>query len=175
PLSSLFIPVDNIHGRTAKAALQQMDQQLQAGGVLIFFPAGEVSRLTPRGIRDKKWHSGFIKLAAKYRAPLLPAWINARNSALFYASTLISDNLPLLLLMQQMFRRRNSSLPVRIGQQIPWSNWFDAQSSARELTGRCYQHLEQLRKGLPGRFKTESAIARPEDRALLKRELHKAE
>lgn len=43
PLSSLFIPVDNIHGRTAKAALQQMDQQLQAGGVLIFFPAGEVS------------------------------------------------------------------------------------------------------------------------------------
>lgn len=175
PLSSLFIPVDNIHGRTAKAALQQMDQQLQAGGVLIFFPAGEVSRLTRRGIRDKKWHSGFIKLAAKYRAPLLPAWINARNSALFYASTLISDNLPLLLLMQQMFRRRNSSLPVRIGQQIPWSNWFDAQSSARELTGRCYQHLEQLRKGLPGRFKTESAIARPEDRALLKRELHKAE
>ncbi len=96
PLSSLFIPVDNIHGRTAKAALQQMDQQLQAGGVLIFFPAGEVSRLTRRGIRDKKWHSGFIKLAAKYRAPLLPAWINARNSALFYASTLISDNLPLL-------------------------------------------------------------------------------
>ncbi|STT52818.1 hemolysin [Klebsiella pneumoniae] len=91
PLSSLFIPVDNIHGRTAKAALQQMDQQLQAGGVLIFFPAGEVSRLTRHGIRDKKWHSGFIKLAAKYRAPLLPAWINARNSALFYASTLISD------------------------------------------------------------------------------------
>ncbi len=41
PLSSLFIPVDNIHGRTAKAALQQMDQQLQAGGVLIFFPAGK--------------------------------------------------------------------------------------------------------------------------------------
>ncbi|STS88636.1 hemolysin [Klebsiella variicola] len=103
PLSSLFIPVDNIHGRTAKAALQQMDHQLQAGGVLIFFPAGEVSRLTRRGIRDKKWHSGFIKLAAKYRAPLLPAWINARNSALFYASTLVSDNLPLLLLMQQMF------------------------------------------------------------------------
>ena len=67
PLSSLFIPVDNINGRTAKAALQQMDQQLQNGGVLIFFPAGEVSRLTRRGIRDKKWHSGFIKLAAKYR------------------------------------------------------------------------------------------------------------
>lgn len=37
PLSSLFIPVDNINGRTAKTALQQMDNQLQNGGVLIFF------------------------------------------------------------------------------------------------------------------------------------------
>ena len=36
PLSSLFIPVDNINGRTAKTALQQMDNQLQNGGVLIF-------------------------------------------------------------------------------------------------------------------------------------------
>jgi hypothetical protein len=49
PLSSLFIPVDNINGRTAKTALQQMDNQLQNGGVLIFFPAGEVSRPTRRG------------------------------------------------------------------------------------------------------------------------------
>ena len=90
PLKSLFIPVDNINGRTAKSALQKMDSQLQSGGVLIFFPAGEVSRLTRRGIRDKKWHSGFIKLAAKYRTPLLPVWIDARNSALFYASALMS-------------------------------------------------------------------------------------
>ncbi len=107
-------------------------------------------------IRDEKWHSGFIKLAANIAPRCCRRGLYARNSALFYASTLISDNLPLLLLMQQMLRRRNSSLPVRIGQQIPWSNWFDAQSSARELTGRCHQHLEQLRKGLPGRFKTEA-------------------
>lgn len=175
PLSSLFIPVDNINGRTAKTALQQMDNQLQNGGVLIFFPAGEVSRPTRRGIRDKKWHSGFIKLATRYRAPLLPVWIRAHNSALFYASTLLSDNLPLLLLMQQMFRRRNSSLPIAIGQQIAWSSWYSAQTPPRELADRFYRHVERLGKGMPGVFKTESAIARPEDRALLKRELIQAE
>ncbi|VTN18909.1 hemolysin [Klebsiella pneumoniae] len=153
PLSSLFIPVDNIHGRTAKAALQQMDQQLQAGGVLIFFPAGEVSRLTRRGIRDKKWHSGFIKLAAKYRAPLLPAWINARNSALFYASTLISDNLPLLLLMQQMFRRRNSSLPVRIGQQIPGRAGSMRSPALASLPAAAISTLNSCAKGCRGGLK----------------------
>jgi len=175
PLSSLFIPVDNIGGRTAKSSFTLMEQHLQHAGVLIFFPAGEVSRPTRTGIRDKKWHPGFIKLAGKFRAPLLPVNIHARNSLLFYASTLLAPNLSMLLLMQQMFRRRHSRLPVKIGQQIGWSHWFSPTLSPREMAEQCRQHVLRLGKGLPGRFKTESAIARPEDRATLKRELAQAE
>jgi len=175
PLSSLFIPVDNIGGRTAKSSFTLMEQHLQHAGVLIFFPAGEVSRPTRTGIRDKKWHPGFIKLAGKFRAPLLPVNIHARNSLLFYASTLLAPNLSMLLLMQQMFRRRHSRLPVKIGQQIGWSHWFSPPLSPREMAEQCRQHVLRLGKGLPGIFKTESAIARPEDRATLKRELAQAE
>jgi putative hemolysin len=175
PLSNLFIPVDNINGGTRKSSLSLMEQQLQSGGVLIFFPAGEVSRMTRKGIADSHWHSGFIKLAAKFRAPLLPAFIHAKNSPLFYASTLISPTLALLLLMQQMFRRRNSTLPVTLGQRIAWESWHNAQTPARELAKKCRQHVELMGKGLPGKFRTESAIARPEERALLRRELSKAE
>lgn len=175
PLSSLFIPVDNIGGRTAKSSFTLMEQHLQHAGVLIFFPAGEVSRPTRTGIRDKKWHPGFIKLASKFRAPLLPVNIHARNSLLFYASTLLAPNLSMLLLMQQMFRRRHSRLPVKIGQQIGWSHWFSPTLSPREMAEQCRQHVLRLGKGLPGIFKSESAIARPEDRATLKRELAQAE
>ncbi|MDU1090928.1 MAG: GNAT family N-acyltransferase [Leclercia adecarboxylata] len=175
PLSSLFIPVDNIGGRMAKSSFTLMEQHLQHAGVLIFFPAGEVSRPTRTGIRDKKWHPGFIKLAGKFRAPLLPVNIHARNSLLFYASTLLAPNLSMLLLMQQMFRRRHSRLPVKIGQQIGWSHWFSPTLSPREMAEQCRQHVLRLGKGLPGIFKTESAIARPEDRATLKRELAQAE
>ncbi len=175
PLSSLFIPVDNIGGRTAKSSFTLMEQHLQHAGVLIFFPAGEVSRPTRTGIRDKKWHPGFIKLAGKFRAPLLPVNIHARNSLLFYASNLLAPNLSMLLLMQQMFRRRHSRLPVKIGQQIGWSHWFSPTLSPREMAEQCRQHVLRLGKGLPGIFKTESAIARPEDRATLKRELAQAE
>jgi len=175
PLSSLFIPVDNMGGRTAKSSFTLMEQHLQNAGVLIFFPAGEVSRPTRTGIRDKKWHPGFIKLAGKFRAPLLPVNIDARNSLLFYASTLLSPNLSMLLLMQQMFRRRHSRLPVKIGQQIGWSHWFSPTLSPREMAEQCRQHVLRLGKGLPGVFKTESAIARAEDRAILKRELAQAE
>jgi Putative hemolysin len=175
PLSSLFIPVDNMGGKTAKTSLVQMEQHLQNAGVLIFFPAGEVSRPTRKGIRDKKWHSGFIKLASKLRAPLLPVHIQAHNSLLFYASTLVSPTLSMLLLMQQMFRRRHSQLPIKIGQQIGWDNWFSTTLSPREMAEQCRQHVMRLGKGLPGVFKTQCAIARPEDRATLKRELAQAE
>ena len=175
PLSSLFIPVDNMGGRTAKSSFTLMEQHLQNGGVLIFFPAGEVSRPTRTGIRDKKWQPGFIKLAGKFRAPLLPVNIHARNSLLFYASTLLSPDLSMLLLMQQMFRRRHSRLPVKIGQQIGWHHWYSPTLSAREMAEQCRQHVLRLGKGLPGVFKSESAIARPEDRAILKRELAQAE
>ncbi|ORJ50276.1 GNAT family N-acetyltransferase [Kluyvera intermedia] len=176
PLSSLFIPVDNMGGgRTRKASLQQMEAQLQNGGALIFFPAGEVSRLTRKGIRDGKWHPGFIKLATKFRAPLLPVWINARNSPLFYASALLSDTLPMLLLMQQMFRRRGTPLPITIGQRIAWDSWHSPSLSPRDLADKCRKHVRRLGKKAPGVFRTECAIARPEDRATLRRELSRAE
>ena len=153
PLSSLFIPVDNMGGRTAKSSLVQMEQHLQNAGVLIFFPAGEVSRPTRKGIRDKKWHSGFIKLAGKLRVPLLPVHIQAHNSLLFYASTLVSPTLAMLLLMQQMFRRRHSQLPIKIGQQIAWHHWHSATLSSREMAEQCRQHVMRLGKGVPGVFK----------------------
>lgn len=175
PLSSLFIPVDNMGGRTAKSSLVQMEQHLQNAGVLIFFPAGEVSRPTRKGIRDKKWHSGFIKLAGKLRVPLLPVHIQAHNSLIFYASTLVSPTLSMLLLMQQMFRRRHSQLPIKIGQQIAWHHWHSATLSSREMAEQCRQHVMRLGKGVPGVFKTQCAIARPEDRATLKRALAQAE
>ena len=175
PLSSLFIPVDNMRGRTAKTSLVQMEQHLQNAGVLIFFPAGEVSRPTRKGIRDKKWHPGFIKLAGKLRVPLLPVHIQAHNSLLFYASTLLSPTLSMLLLMQQMFRRRHSQLPIKIGQQIAWHHWHSATLSSREMAEQCRQHVMRLGKGVPGIFKTQCAIARPEDRATLKRALAQAE
>lgn len=176
PLSSLFIPVDNMGGgRTRKTSLQQMEAQLQNGGVLIFFPAGEVSRLTRKGIRDGKWHSGFIKLATKFRTPLLPVWINARNSPLFYGCALLSNTLPMLLLMQQMFRRRGTQLPITLGQRIPWDSWHSPSLSTRDLADKCRKHVLRLGKKAPGVFKTECAIARPEDRATLRRELSRAE
>ena len=51
PLSSLFIPVDNMGGRTAKSSLVQMEQHLQNAGVLIFFRREKFHVRTRKGIQ----------------------------------------------------------------------------------------------------------------------------
>lgn len=175
PLSSLFIPVDNIGNRTRKASLTQMENQLKQGGVLIFFPAGEVSRMTRKGLRDKPWNHSFIKLATRFQATIVPMALEGRNSPMFYLSSIISPMLAMLLLIRQMFRLRGSVRPIKVGERISFAHWHSPNMPSRDQAQIFRKHVIRIGKGKPGCFKTESGIARPEDRATLKRELAKAE
>ncbi|HGM6703692.1 TPA: 1-acyl-sn-glycerol-3-phosphate acyltransferase [Serratia marcescens] len=106
PLRNLFVPVDNVAYKTSRKQIEGMQRQLDNQGALILFPAGEVSRMSPKGIRDGHWHTGFLRLAAKARAPIVPIHISARNSNLFYFTSLVYRPLSTLLLVREMFQQR---------------------------------------------------------------------
>ncbi len=110
PLRNLFVPVDNLGNRTNRQQIAAMQAQLDNQGVLILFPAGEVSRMSPKGIRDGHWHTGFLRLAAKARVPIVPIHISARNSGLFYLTSLIYRPLSTLLLVREMFKQRGGRI-----------------------------------------------------------------
>ncbi|WP_049293688.1 lysophospholipid acyltransferase family protein [Franconibacter helveticus] len=175
PLSSLFIAVDNLGNRTRKSAVRQMEAQLERGGVLLFFPAGEVSRPAAQGIVDKTWNPGFVKLASRYRATVLPVHLGGRNSLAFYSASLFSPGLAMLMLIGEMFRKRGDTLPVTIGERIPWRYWHEPDAATKETAARFRQHVLRLGQGRKGVFRSECAIARPEDRATLRHSLAQAE
>lgn len=175
PMASLLIPVDNIDKRHRKQASEQMNAHLQDGGVLIFFPAGEVSRLTAKGLRDRSWSAGFVKLAKKHCATILPMFIRGHNSLGFYLSSAIAPTLATLLLVKQMFHKRGGVLHLKAGERIPFSSWYLPKHSAREIAEKFRKHVIRLGQGRHSHFKTERAIARPEERVVLKHELSKAE
>ena len=52
PMHSLLLPVDNLSGTSKKQELTNIHQHLRDEGALLIFPAGEVSRLSPTGIKD---------------------------------------------------------------------------------------------------------------------------
>jgi len=174
-LNSLMIPVDNMSNRTGRAQVMMMQEHLENQGVLIVFPAGEVSRVTSKGVRDGRWHTGFVRLAAKTRAAIVPVHISGSNSALFYLSSMIYKPIATLLLVNEMFGHRGSTLKMQIGARIPYDSWHDGHSRAKDLAARFRKHVYRLGQGKPGLFRTESAIARAEDRAVLKHALEASE
>ncbi len=175
PLRSLFVPVDNVAYKTSRKQIEGMQAQLDKQGALILFPAGEVSRMSPKGIRDGHWHTGFLRLAAKARAPIVPIHISARNSNLFYFTSLVYRPLSTLLLVREMFQQQGGRIKIRVGGRIPFANWHDGHTSAKDLAERFRRHVYRLGQGKEGLFASESPIALPEDRLELKKALANCE
>ncbi|MEI7377967.1 MULTISPECIES: lysophospholipid acyltransferase family protein [Dickeya] len=175
PLKNLFLAVDNFSNRTRRHQLAAIQEHLAGDGAIIMFPAGEVSRMSLKGIRDGHWHSGFIRMAAKARAPIVPIHISGRNSNLFYLSSLIYRPLSTLLLVREMFRQRGNRLRFRIGAQIPYATWSQGEWQPNDLAARFRRHVYRLGQGKPGCFPGEKPIALAEERTLLKRALESCE
>ncbi|MFM5441289.1 lysophospholipid acyltransferase family protein [Aeromonas enteropelogenes] len=173
PLRSLLLPVDNLGGKTDRRAILAMGEHLAAEGALVIFPAGEVSRLGPKGVKDGPWQGGFIKLAQRTRTPLVPVHLGGRNSLGFYLLSWLSKPASGLLLVRQLFRQQGQTLPMTIGARIPPSSLGElpAKTAARLVRS----HLYRIGRGQVGKLATEAPIALPEDRRLLKQAIDRCE
>ena len=114
-IGELLLPVRILGGRPSADSLRAVDAALARGECVIVFPAGEVSRLGPRGVRDTRWRRGFLRFARACDAPVLPVRIQARNSALFYGASALFKPVGTALLAREMFARRARRIVLRIG------------------------------------------------------------
>lgn len=161
PLKDLFLPVDNISKKAHhKANLKRINQALQQEQAVIIFPAGEVSRVTPKGIRDAQWKSGFIKIATRNQTPILPVFIDSRNSAIFYAASLIYKPLSTLMLIHEMYKQKQNTIEFITGDLIEPINWQNLDIKRKALARKFKKHVFGLPKG-KSKFKTTSSIAHP--------------
>ena len=147
PLKSLFLPVDNMGKSTRKRDIARIVEALQNEEAVIVFPAGEVSRAGVTGIKDGKWNSGFIRFARKANAPILPTFIGGKNSSLFYGASYINRNLSTLLLAREMFNKKSVSIPMKVGEPIPFSQLDAVPVSTQEKCKLLKKHLYRIAKG----------------------------
>lgn len=179
PLHSLLLPLDNMKGGGHRRSYKRILEALNKDEAVIIFPAGEVSRAGPQGVRDGKWHSGFLSFARKTQSPILPIFIEAKNSLLFYSASMLLKPLGTALLAHEMFNKRSAEIKFKIGDPIP-PHALDDRSHAKNISDqalikRLKKHLYKLRKSRKSTFVTEKTIAHPEDRRLLKTELKQSE
>ncbi|MCE2595407.1 lysophospholipid acyltransferase family protein [Motilimonas cestriensis] len=175
PLQPTLLPVNNMNGLTVKENLQNIHNHLQQDGALIIFPAGEVSRLRPTGIKDIKWNSGFLRMASRAQAPILPIHIQARNSALFYGTSMLYKPLATLLLVKEMFKQNANTVKMTVGKMVPYDSYQGDQISTSAKVKLLQKQTYRLAKGKNGYFRTETPIAHPEPRIALKQAVERCE
>lgn len=180
PFASLFLTVDNMSSQAShKAHFKAMIKALESDEAVIIFPAGEVSRIRPNGVRDGNWKTGFLKLAKKTQSPIVPIYIDARNSALFYGMSSIYKPLGTLMLVKEMFNKSDQQIAFHVGLPVPWKSIAKSDLPANKIAKIFRKHIYRLNK--PNKaaekfvFKTENTIAHPVNRKALKKDLKGAE
>lgn len=170
-LNSLLIPIDNYKMRQSKKDIKNIYDALNNEEAIIIFPAGEVSRATSKGIKDPIWSKGFLNFAQNTGSPILPIYLNAKNSKTFYTVSVLNKTFSTLLLSNEMFKKKSKRINIKIGEIIPNENILPKGINKKFLVNLYRKHLYALKKGKKSFFQTQSAIAHPQRRADILSEL----
>ena len=166
------MPGEKTPGTEAAEQVQELNQlaleHLNREGAVIFFPCQDVSRIRPNGVKDPKWRNDFLHLALAVRAPILPVFVDATNSALFYSLSAIYKPLSSFLLVPEMHKQTRKSVSLRVGDLIAYEAFSQSGLPLKTQVKLFKKHVYKIGKGKPGIWPTQSAVAHPEPRKLLK-------
>lgn len=123
-----LVPVDPMGGLDARCTnprgLRAALEFLAGGGMLIVFPAGEVSHYQwRRAVEDPAWQPGIARMLRLLRrreveAQIVPAFISGRNSMLFHTAGLLHPRLRTALLARELLNKRRANVSLRFGRPI---------------------------------------------------------
>lgn len=127
----------NVFGANTKETAAKLNQLFESDSQVMIFPAGEVSRRKNGVISDPDWQKTFITKSVQFNRDIIPVYISARNSNLFYFIANLRKSLGIkmyietILLPREMMKQRNSSIKLTIGKPIPWHT-FTREKSQNE-------------------------------------------
>ncbi|MBV9670331.1 MAG: lysophospholipid acyltransferase family protein, partial [Acidobacteriales bacterium] len=100
--------------------LKQALTHLRTGGMLVIFPAGEVShfQMRFRQVVDPEWNDSAARLARKLKAKVLPVLFRGRNSVPFHVAGMIHPMLRTAALPRELLNKAGKTIEVRLGNAI---------------------------------------------------------
>ncbi len=120
-ISDAFLFVNPFGGTEAtrenRKGMRAAVEHLRSGGMLVVFPAGEVSHLDlkQRSVVDPVWNAGVAGFARITGATVVPAFFNGANSALFQLMGLVHPRMRTAMLPHEFLNKQSQELELRIG------------------------------------------------------------
>lgn len=118
PFCFFIDPFDRPESRASNGrALRQAIQYLRSGGLLLLFPAGEVSHfdLKKRAICDPAWNVTAARLIRIAKSKALPILIRGNNGIPFQMLGMVHPRLRTAALPSELLNKRGKSVEIRIG------------------------------------------------------------
>lgn len=146
----VFIPVNKL-GTNTKTNLERIERYYSEGHCMIIFPAGLCSRKQNGEIMDLKWHKSFLSRAVKYNLPIIPTFINAKNSNRFYNLANIRKllgikaNIEMFFLPDEMFKQNGKTIHITFGKPID-AKVFDKTYSLEEWAQKIKLYIYTLKQ-----------------------------
>jgi putative hemolysin len=131
----------------AFAGLRAAKRWLANGHALIVFPSGIVAHTNVAAAStalDAPWHGTVARLARRHGAPVLPAFIEGRNSDWFYRAGRIHPALRTLRLPRELLLKRGGRVTIRLGRPISFAPGSAARTSGCHAITLLRQAVETL-------------------------------
>ncbi len=148
-LAPLCIPI-NTTGKKGRDFPKMVEAGFAGNDHIIMFPAGLCSRRQKDGqIRDLAWKKTFITKSVCSQRDVVPIYFSGRNSNFFYRLANICKrlhikfNVAMLFLVDEMYKNRNKTFTIKIGEPIPWQT-FDRSRSDQEWAAYVREKVYQL-------------------------------
>jgi putative hemolysin len=142
-LGDLFIPVEWVKSRRnaagSRRVLTDIARALHDEAALVFFPSGRLAHLRWHGLVERPWLPTVVTVARKFRAPILPLHIRARNSWLFYTLSQLSHELRDVTLFHELLNKGGRLFELTIGLPIDPA---DLPDEPAEAARRLQHHVE---------------------------------
>ena len=146
PISEFFFEEDanvkKAERRVSGNIAEKATLHLENGGLICFFPAGDVSQFdSTRVLSDTQWLYNVLKFIKQQKKPIIPIHFQGNNSRLFYLMANIHPSLQDVKLPTEIMYQRKRPVKVRIGNAISVSEqdkFSDVYQYGRYLRAKTY-------------------------------------
>jgi len=173
-LQPFTLPYD----KSSSQATEQFNmicQHLKDEGVLIVFPASDVSSFNRLRIKDRHWQSDFLNIAEQTNSPILPALVSPKKTFLFYSLSIFSKPFSTLLLLCESLKQSNNTVSIQVGELIDPMAHEDLNLPFKTKVKLFQKQVYRIGQNKPSLFRTLDPIAPPEERQQLKKEVEACE
>ena len=143
PISEISLPLPDVKASFSTIGyLKRIYDHLKNGGGIIVFPALNPAKYNPRKnlVMDPHWDVDIIRLIKISKVPVVPVFINNKNSFIYHVLGIVHPIFQVLRLEKEVGKKTDSRIPIRIGKPISPEalEKYDAHVTMRFLRSKTY-------------------------------------